>query len=148
MLTIAYCSLFASADSRRKHLRETYHFVCTCHRCTRQDGAPHVLPLAKHACATAAAARVDARCWPEAAAAARALEEAVAPLLVHAGADWARLTLCRARWTQLQTRALQSGVGATERTQAADLAADLAALLGSAHPFAQRVRAFADSQRV
>ena len=139
-LSIAYCSLFASTTSRRRHLRSTYFFDCRCRRCARRDGAPHVLPLAKRASETAASALQDARAWPQAALAACELEAAVAPL-VAAGADWARLTLCRARWTLLQGRGFLGSVGSGSAALGA-LGDELDWLLGTEHTFTRKVRAF------
>ena len=134
-LSIAYCSLFASTTSRRRHLRSTYFFDCRCRRCARRDGAPHVLPLAKRALETAASAVQDAGVWPQAALAACELEAAVAPL-VAAGADWARLTLCRARWTRLR------GSGGSGSAALEALGDELDWLLGTDHTFTRKVHAF------
>jgi hypothetical protein len=136
VLSIAYNNLFTA--KRREHLRATYFFTCRCPRCASRDAAPHVPPLAKAAAAAAAAAS-DRAGWTRVSEAAIALEAAVAPL-VAAGADWARLTLARARWLQL--RAAAEGVsGPGPPPDAAALKAELTRLLGDRHPWPQRIEA-------
>ena len=136
VLCIAYCNLFTA--NRRKHLRETYHFTCRCGRCVSRDAALHVPPLAK-AAAEAVAAAGDKAGWARADEVAAALEAAVAPI-VAAGADWARLTLARARWVRLRAR--EHGVRAgAPAPDAAALHAELTRLLGDRHPWTQRVQA-------
>jgi hypothetical protein len=135
VLTIAYCNLFTA--KRRQHLRGTYFFTCRCARCTSGDDARHVPPLAAAAAAALAAVASGSGDWAAAAAAATALEAAVAPL-VAAGAAWARLTLARARWLRLRAAA-EGGVRDAALPSASALAAELALLLGQAHPFTRRV---------
>lgn len=126
-VTIGYCNLFTAAEQRRAHLRSTYCFDCDCARCRAGAGAPGVPPLAR---------ALRAALPGEEAAAADALAAAVLPL-VEAGEDWARLTLARARAAQLRAR--------PEAAAAAELAGELEALLGRAHPFTARVRAVAEA---
>eukprot|EP01063_Lacrimia_lanifica_P014370 TRINITY_DN20983_c0_g1_i1.p1 TRINITY_DN20983_c0_g1~~TRINITY_DN20983_c0_g1_i1.p1 ORF type:complete len:386 (+),score=114.45 TRINITY_DN20983_c0_g1_i1:55-1212(+) len=42
-VTIAYCPVYASKDFRRTHLKQAYHFVCVCTRCTSQNDYDVVL---------------------------------------------------------------------------------------------------------
>jgi len=126
-VTIGYCNLFTAAEQRRAHLRSTYCFDCDCARCRAGAGAPGVPPLAR---------TLRAASSGEEAAAADVLVAAVLPL-VEAGEDWARLTLARARAAQLRAR--------PEAAAAAELAGELEALLGRAHPFTARVRAVAEA---
>jgi len=136
VLSIAYCNLFTA--KRREHLRATYFFTCRCPRCAARDAAPHVPPLAK-AAAEAIALADDPASWARVAEAAVALEAAVAPL-VAAGADWARLTLARARWLRL--RAAENCVAGPGPLLSSDaLRAELTRLLGERHPWTRRVDA-------
>ena len=136
VLSIAYLNLFSA--KRREHLRSTYFFTCRCRRCTTRDAAPHVPPLAK-AAAEAIALAKDPATWARVAEAAVALEAAVAPL-VAAGADWARLTLARARWLRL--RAAEHGATGPAPLLSVDaLRAELTRLLGERHPWTRRVDA-------
>jgi SET domain len=137
---IAYCGLFASAESRQRHLRATYHFDCACSRCKSGDGgAPHVPPLLT----TLRQSMVDGS-WSDAAAAATAVEAAVAPLVV--GAPWCLLTLCRARWVRMQATARGVACGWDAR-QAEQLHADCQLLLGDTHPWTREVRTLMTSKR-
>lgn len=123
VVTIAYASVFPSAPDRRRHLREGYCFDCLCPRCKAGDGAPHILPLSRALRVAGSPAAVRA--------AAEALVAAVQPM-VDDGADWARLTLARAKWALLR----QAG-GAKQRRE---LAEELERLLGEAHPWPRSVR--------
>jgi hypothetical protein len=139
VLTIAYCNLFTAR--RRVHLRSTYFFTCRCGRCASGDASPHVPPLAAAANAAVAAAEAGSGSWGGVAAAAAAVEAAVAPI-VASGAHWARLTLARSRWLRLRAASHGAAPSASDALlpAAGALAAELSLLLGSEHPFTQRVR--------